>query len=98
MAGELNSLTTDVKGAGEDDLNTKAAKKNILNRRSQSSQRFREWEYGLETAALSRSSGPGSSSPLLPSLPSVSNPFSAFSVSLCSPRSLCPKSVFVALV
>jgi len=39
MAGELNSLATADKGAGEDELNTKAAKKNILNRRSQSSQR-----------------------------------------------------------
>jgi hypothetical protein len=51
MAGELNSLATDVKGQGEDDLNREATKKNILNRRSQSSQRSREQEYGLEAAS-----------------------------------------------
>jgi hypothetical protein len=51
MAGELNSLATDVKGQGEDDLNREATKKTILNRRSQSSQRSREQEYGLEAAS-----------------------------------------------
>jgi hypothetical protein len=51
MAGELNSLATDVKGQREDDLNREATKKNILNRRSQSSQRSREQEYGLEAAS-----------------------------------------------
>jgi hypothetical protein len=39
MAGELNPLAIAVKGAGEADLNREATKKNILNRRSQSSQR-----------------------------------------------------------
>jgi hypothetical protein len=42
--------------------------------------------------------GHGSSSPLLPFVTFCSNPFSTFSVSLCSPRSLCSKSIFVGLV